>query len=243
MLPNLISLDDYGEANFCKEIKRQSWTDNSGKHHKAVFEPYNHGYGADENKTFIYIKNLRDWRRIEKLYFKTHETISECFKQHYDYADKLFREMKKSYGTGAKGYFLKRSYNSTFFIHVSKDYNNHDERPSISTYDIEKADAHDASIVWSWIDTPEQDEFNRLSARAEQSTKRNFIVQSSFHRALKFRLQDWCEQKFGNKYRYASEKRVVSVENEGRSYGFVVGCMGEIEETLWSPTRMMTSFK
>lgn len=235
------SIDNYGAEVFETIIRQQSWTTSSGKFHEATFNPYTHQ--NDDIKTFIYIKNLRDWRRIERLYFKTQPSVADCYKRYYDYAAKLFKQTKRLHGKGAKGFYLKHSYESKSLILVEASHHSMADTISIGTASAKEADPEDASISWVWVDTPEQDEFHRLYARAEDSTRRNFIVRACFHKALKFRLQDWCRQKFKDTPRYVDEKRVVSVENEGRSYGFVVGYMGEIEETLWAPHRMMTSFK
>lgn len=236
-----LNLDDYGAERF--DPAKINFK-HGNKTYRAKFEPYRGGYGADDRAIYIWQDRLHDWRRLERLCFKTRMLATRASEKEWTFITDLWKRTRKICGPRVESYYLQllpakpKKKEKIYLTRVERDrdhYNGRKIRVHMSSCSSdEKPDPLDARKVWIWLGTDEELQFNVLRRRAEQLRKYRELATAAFEEAVRARISTWYANNFSDEEKYKWRRSVFTViENEGRSYGYVVQA-GQCQP-VWAP--------
>lgn len=272
-----LNLDDYGNGRFAEdELNRlvvwrlktrgkKKISEKEARKYRQKFELFGYpgGFGRDD-RPFVWVERLADWRRMERLYHKTGKAYNESSKAYWDYLRKLFTDITEAVGAKAaknfQGYLLqelpapggkKKVSPYLLDVHRCRDSYSGDKDPIATTHRDRKEfkdKGNDASYYWGYLGSEEEEIASALRRRNDVCLKRFHMAQAAFQESVKIRLTAWwkhqAEESGDNQrgYKYSHRKVFTAIENDGRSYGWISG-MGGQGDLVWSPDEPPIFFK
>lgn len=270
-----LNLDDYGQSRFSEAELSQivGWTlrangrkkkisEKEARKYRQKFELF--GYNRDD-RPFVWVARLADWRRMERLFHKTGKAYSVSSQAYWDYLRSLFTNITEAVGEKAaknfQGFLLQelpapgsKKKVSTYLldVHRSRDSYYDSSENAIATTHRDRKEfkdkGNDASYYWGYLSSEEEERASELRRRNDVCMKRFQMAKAAFLEAVKIRLAAWWKhhaEESGDaqwSYKYSHRKVFTAIENDGRSYGWLSG-MGGQGDLVWSPDEPPIFFK
>lgn len=236
-----LNLDDWGGERFDSKKVDARW---DGKLMRARFE-LEHPWDRDRKRPFIWQTRLADWRRLESVYHRLNVRSGKAGTEYWDYARNIWKQTKKICGKEFESYYMqllpaackrkKREKLHLTNVHRSRDgYERRKINIAMSSDSGDRADPLNAKHVWIWLGSPEEEQFNILRRRQDETHHRTGLAHVAFEEAVKTRLFAWYNSSFSERERYMYRQQVfVAIENDGRSYGYLMAS-GALQP-VWAP--------
>lgn len=249
-----LNLDDFGGDRFDPKVVNALY---GKKLVRRRFDLERHNYSREDSRpAFVWQDRMGDWRRLERLYHKLEVRDRLACNEYWKYATELWKRTVKICGKRVQSFYIQildppkseppkkgkkaEKPEPAPLYEVRKNDRSYERKSLItmsttSRTDAGKVDPQDARHVWIWLGSPEELEFNRLRRRSDQIRRYKHLTQTAFNEAVSSRIADWRKRAHGTDDVYYYERQnFVAIENEGRSYGFIVGGRGGFVP-VWAP--------
>lgn len=256
-----LNLDDYGLDHFTAERLNplMGWYKGKKIDERRYRSRFNLRGGYNDKDPYIWTERLADWRRMERIYFRTKQDYNEASKAYWGYLKELWEQTKKIAGKAAsknlQGYILqelphpskRKKRLSSYLLDVHRARGG-EEGLSTTHRARKEFKGNDASYYWGWLGTDEEERASELHRRNDTCMRRFGLAQMAFNESVRIRLAAWWKHQAEERgdsqweYYYSHRKVFTAIENDGRTYGWISG-MGGQGDLVWSPDEPPTFFK